>query len=651
MEAPPTYSRIPPVGLWLAMMWLVVSALLAVDARAQKTERYGAEQVIDGDELRRKGITRLAEALRYVQAARGATVDGFGHRFQLNGLSSFHEPGPAVYVDGHLVELGLLDTGSLHLIGIPVEAIDRIEIVAKPALIFGTFAGRGAIHIHTRPVVDGARVEAGITSTSEVGDPGPFAYVDDVPNVDTQGPDFRSVAEAGGERAGFRVAGAFQRHYLTQPPVLQRVVRLDPMHSPPRNEMISPVVTASWDGSSFGARIVGLAAAGRLYPYLPHASAEVATRYRAANVSALLQHNITRRTSLRHQISVVGLYAENPAGGSIPLQWDRRSLTLNSAIGRTLTRRVVVLGGTARFDRLPVDEVGRFTGALYAAIAGRMSETVEYQGGGMLTTDLDHSALKAYAGITVQPDRFHRGDFYVTIIEDLPHEQNIVDDWARRGAGIPEFPDQVSGPDDAIVVRATGDAEWTWTPNRRHAVAAGVGVRVAADTYIYDRSISLGDRRPLVTELTYRYAQGTLAIAWMEYASRMLPGRQRLFAHVQGVVSGDEPFHDVWRAVPSRKFGLSIYGPFAPDFELEASIVRQSGASWLEYASLDGAVPDLRSATMMDLSVYKRLLAGRLHLRLTLANLLRDTARYHPLGDDFDMSIRFDLLVEFGTPR
>lgn len=619
---------------------------------AQEAEVIGVDQVIDGDALRSKGIMRLGDILRHVGAARILTVDGYSHRISLNGLGSFHEPEPTVYVDGHPVDLSLFGGADLNLLGIPIEAVDRVEIVAKPALIYGSFAGRGAIHIHTHPEVEGLRAEAAVAARNEVGDPGPWAEVDDEPNTDTQGPDFRLLVEAGGPTAGARFQGVRQRHYLTKPALMDRLRGLQDSGSAPMMEMTAPGITGSVGNASVGGNLIALGVTGRYYPFLPYASREVSANYRAANVSAVARHEILGGVALRHRLTASAVRADQPDDSEVPFGWERESITFNTAFGRSLTRRVVVLGATARFDRARSSgEADRFIGSLYAAIAGRISEAVQYQGGGVLSSDWSSSALKAYGGVTIQPNDRHRGDVYLTIAEELPHEQNFTDAWSRRGIGLPEWPTQTRRPDDNVSIRATGDAEWSYTPNSRHSVAGGIGLRVSADTYAYRRVIQPVGDTYRTASLAYDYAEGTNATVWMEYAARLFPGRQRIFVHHGSTLTGDELFREIRRAVPDSRIGLSVSLPIAPDFEVEAVATHQSSARWPEFEGVGGLTDDAEAATLVDLAVYKRLFAGHVHVRLVLANLLRDEVRYHPMGDTFDLTGRIDVRVDFGTRR
>lgn len=637
---------------FLRRLLLLLLATGALASRASSQDVIGVDQVVEGDELRRLGITQLGEILRYVHGGRTTTIDGFSRRLSLNGLGSYHEAGPDVYVDGHPVELTFFGFDPLNLVGVPIEAIDRVEIVTKPALIYGTFAGRGAIHIHTRDEVEGVRADAALSVDSEVGDPGPFAYLDEVENTDTQGPNARALLEAGSETAGARVGGIFHRHYLTKPAILPRMLDLQHFSDAPIMEVVAPSASAAWGGSSFGANVLGLGLIGNLYTYLPHASKEISADYRAANVSGVLRHEITPRSAFRHRLSVSALRAHHPSASSVPFSWEEEGFTVNSAFGRSLDSRVVALGVTAGFERARGQtEANRKTSALYAAIAGRMSETVEYQGGGMIATDWTYSALKAYGGITVRPSPEHRGDLYLSIAEDLPHEQSGVDGWVQWGAEVPLLPMEVDREEVNVAIRASGDAEWSWTPNTTHAVAGGVGIRVAGDSYAFDRTIVPDGNGYRAAALSYSYVTGSNGVAWMEYVTRLLPGTQRLFWHVEATLGGDELYRQIWRAVPDARFGVFAYVPLAPDFQFEASLVRQTGSTWEEFEPVVGEAAEVSGSTLLDAAFYKRLLAGRVHVRLAFRNFLREEVRFHPIGDVFDLSARLDVRVEFRKSR
>lgn len=635
----------------LSLAWC---SLAAPAARGQSAETAGINQVLEGDELNSLGLTRLGDVVRYIYGGRTLTIDGFSHRLSLNGLGSFHEPGPALYVDGHPVDLSLFGTEQLNLLGVPIEAIDRIEISTAPELVAGSFAGRGVIHIRTRPAVEGVRGEAAVSALNEVGDPGPFGHLEGsaAPNIDTQGPNARGSVEAADADRAVRAAAVYNRHYLTKPVILARLDGLHRSSDAPVIEVASPAVSAAWERSGAAASILGLGVTSRLYPYLPYASREVALNYRAGMASAAVRHRIGSAGFLRHRVSVSIKRAHEPGVSTLPFEWQQEKVGVNTAWGRTIRDIVVVLGATGHYNRARSGNAADwYSGGLYAAIGGELTARSQYRGGGMIAADGNAVAVRSYVGVSVFPAPGHRGDFYVTLVDDLPEEQDPVDPWIRAGVRPALTPDDVETPGEDVSTRATGDAEWRWAPDSRQELAGGLGVRVSADTYLFSREIEPVHDAYRTSALTYAYAAGTVGLAWLEYSSRLLHGRQRLFWNHQMTLGGDRAFRTAWRAVPRTSFGMSLYLPVTPDFQVHTYVSRQSGSSWHEFNEVGGVDSDVAGSTLVDLGIYKRLGAGRVHLRLALINLFRDDLRSHPLGDTFDLTAHVDLRVEFGKRR
>ena len=104
--------------------------------------------VITGAQLRARGITRLADALRDVPGAAVVQSGSFGAQtglFLRGGESDYTK----VLVDG----VPLNDAGgSIDLAHVSVDDVDRIEIVRGPAsVLWGSDAMTGVIQIFTRP--------------------------------------------------------------------------------------------------------------------------------------------------------------------------------------------------------------------------------------------------------------------------------------------------------------------------------------------------------------------------------------------------------------------------------------------------------------------------------------------------------------------
>ena len=125
---------------------------LVVTASKTETERRdvpAAVSVVSGEDLEHRGVTNFSEA---VHTAPGVSVGAFGENFnsvQLRGLPRFGNENEAVLI---LLD-GVPQTdarNSAQLLTLPIENIDRIEVVKGPnSAIYGRTAIGGVVNIIT----------------------------------------------------------------------------------------------------------------------------------------------------------------------------------------------------------------------------------------------------------------------------------------------------------------------------------------------------------------------------------------------------------------------------------------------------------------------------------------------------------------------
>jgi iron complex outermembrane receptor protein len=126
---------------------------LVVTASKTETERRdvpAAVSVVSGEDLEQRGVTDFSEA---VHTAPGVSVGAFGENFnsvQLRGLPRFGSENEAVLI---LLD-GVPQTdarNSAQLLTLPIENIDRIEVVKGPnSAIYGRTAIGGVVNIITK---------------------------------------------------------------------------------------------------------------------------------------------------------------------------------------------------------------------------------------------------------------------------------------------------------------------------------------------------------------------------------------------------------------------------------------------------------------------------------------------------------------------
>src|SRR5687768_3938182 len=126
-------SRLPRLTALALGFSLAGSAL-----SAQETADSTADgRSVTGETLRRAGATRLGDVLRLAGMWDVATVDGFTWQASPLGGGPFAPAGWRVMVDGRRMELDLFGTTSLDRLGIPLDLIERVELVELPRLAAG----------------------------------------------------------------------------------------------------------------------------------------------------------------------------------------------------------------------------------------------------------------------------------------------------------------------------------------------------------------------------------------------------------------------------------------------------------------------------------------------------------------------------------
>jgi iron complex outermembrane receptor protein len=143
-------------------------AELRVTSVSRVQERLGdapaAVFVITGDEIRRSGVTSIAEALRLAPGVEVARRDAHSWSISIRGFNSDLANNLLVLIDGRSVYSPLYAGVFWDVQDTPLEDVDRIEVVSGPGgTLWGANAVNGVINIITRRAGtdDGGFVEVG----------------------------------------------------------------------------------------------------------------------------------------------------------------------------------------------------------------------------------------------------------------------------------------------------------------------------------------------------------------------------------------------------------------------------------------------------------------------------------------------------------
>lgn len=139
---------------------------VSVASRSEQrlTDTAAAVSVLTGDDIRRSGVTHLAEALRLVPGVQVARLSGHKWAISIRGFNGVFANKLLVLVDGRSVYTPLFSGTLWEYQDMTLESIDRVEVVRGPgASVWGANAVNGVINIITKSARDshGGQVSVG----------------------------------------------------------------------------------------------------------------------------------------------------------------------------------------------------------------------------------------------------------------------------------------------------------------------------------------------------------------------------------------------------------------------------------------------------------------------------------------------------------
>lgn len=139
------------VGRELLLFIEVPTVITATGREQPLTEAPTAISVITAEEIRQSGATSIPELLRFVPGLDFTRTSASNVSIAARGLNLVARSRMQVLVDGHSVYEDVLGIVYWHQIPIPLEEIERIEIVRSPATaLYGDKAFAGVVHIITK---------------------------------------------------------------------------------------------------------------------------------------------------------------------------------------------------------------------------------------------------------------------------------------------------------------------------------------------------------------------------------------------------------------------------------------------------------------------------------------------------------------------
>ena len=618
----------------LALAALLFSLVLPPDSLDAAGHACPGAQVLMQSDIEAAGAVRLAGLLRLLDAPRRHTTHGFLWP-TLFGEGAPSGPGEtALVLDGEPLAPDLLGLGDLERLPADVPDLARLTFCPGPQLVDGRLWDGGALFLETRSEPG---LRGGVFIGNEVGDPGPFRYVNGNVNIDKFGPDYAGAAVWRDRQTAAVSADArfkIRRFYATDPEVYARTVAAAGEF--PRLRFLSGEVRGRF--GLFGGRHAAsaMASGGNLLPLIPTLGQEVAARPIWAQ--GALSGHLPLRTGIALAYRVRGAHEQaesrNPAFPAM-LDWSARAghALLEVRATRGVTR--TVWGGSVQHVGVSAPGgVGGFT-------LGRLHAQVQRGGWGLVGSGVFSPSGQGgtSAGWLTRTFGATRLTSSLDVARTLPEERAGLAFWHSRGAGaftLSSVDRSVASVRSRDAVRLRLDASRPVGALHLHGTA---GMRAARGVGVEQARFAALDSLRLPTTGTATFRAGASGIDGHVGAAaegRRGIARARLFVDARGALTGTAAYREAWRTVPAVRGGgrLSLHPD--PSFSAFTSLEVLSGTRWAAYADDREHLPPV---VLLDAALWKTLWRGRLRTTLLFRNLLSAPERYEPRGVALDLRL------------
>jgi hypothetical protein len=631
----------------LSGLILLLLAAVAGRAPAQVVDSSPFTRVITAETLRKAGVVRLAELLRLVDDWDATTQDEFVWSVTPTGGAPPGTPRWLVLVDGQRMELDLLGVASLARLPVPLETIERVDVVRTAALAAGELATAGVIHVHTREPRPGVSAAGWATTGSEIGDPGPFAFTPlATPNVDRIGNDASGRLAYRGNRwfvdAGLQVG----KHNSTDPAIADRYLAASREEGRARSTVLAPVARLGIRLPASRHTLSLRHSRAREFLPLEPVAGELAVTERYSHLGLDGTVDVDGSKSLRYYAAWTNNRAEERrAALPTAFAWQAVTLTAGAEATTPVRSAKVIVGARARHVRAdaaqPIDRDRLTIGSLY----GELVLDPARVGGFAVSAELSTSEGEVGVATAVR-NRWRTGrhttiDVSASYARPVHASDNSIWAWTDRGYSLL----RETGVAAAISGPVSRPSRLALDLGATAALTAWSRIRLEGfwrrhdDLTLMERTLgfnpvdaSFSGPADVVTD-----AEGQVAGGFVTAEARGDRLTVRIgYAH-QRPIAGDARFRSGQATLPRHKLRSTIEVTPAAGLEVWSLLEYRSATSWREFEPVEAQTGGLYRSRVpasvgLDVAIQKWLWKRRLRTHLGFKNVFGSTIRYHPAG-------------------
>lgn len=606
-------------------------------------------QIITAAQIRMSGYTRLSDLMQLIDAWTFTSVNGDRWYMQSNSNSHYQNQNWVLMLNGQRVNISRIDAVNLNMLGVSVFDIERIEVVNTPNLYLNEYSDKGLIHIVTKQYQQGLTVKAMVNNGNETGDPGPYRYTQsNRSNINRIGENYAVSAGYASGRFFARTSFNQQHYYARGEDIRLRYTHFNHPELTPRNTIQSGYAQIGYAGKKWLHQFQGHLSNTGDFTFITPYSTELRNlqTYYSGGYTSLFKPNTNSqiRLSLTYDQTDV---EPSPTSYFLPVIKTQQTALANLSYTKTFPYQkkngqwqagVALEQNTFQYfssSKSSTFQLLKPYGILSLPVTRKGTLTTD----AMLVSNNTDLGYKATVGFYKRVDIITNWNLVLSHTNRLVEEDNnMVSLMANRSEAL-ALPNAV--PMNKLSNQKQFSADFfygiTIGNNFKLIYQTGIKQLTGQAAYLLDTSAFYYNLS------TYSYQTNLSRINWLNRIYAYYNVLDNFIFHINylrnGRISGDEA---IVSAIPLNKFTFTTEYQLPKNFQLWGRLTWQSATEWKAANAIDSTATNARDANtpelfLIDAGIGKTMLKNRLHLNLTLRNLLNNKEMYHPLGADIGL--------------
>jgi|GEM_PF-3847660 len=634
----------------LLVMLFIILIQLKLEAQSLQDA-----QIITSDELESSGCTILSDIYQLIDKWNSSTIDGFNWYVSANGLSPYQRQRFKLMVDGHPLDLNIMDNQNINLLPFNVNNIDFIEIESTPQIIIGDFAEAGLIHIHLKKPAPKLTSHIVYSTGNESGDPGPYKFT----TYASQNIDKINTTLAGDLKYGSRnwdlQAGIKQEQNFDTDARIKKRIEFYKYNSE-KAQMLSGFGKLSLSIKNNTNSLIGFYSGQKDYFHIKYLGNELPVNRNISSTGINGEIILNYKIRLNYLLQT-GRNKLTEWNGFDP-DWNNSKLRSNLILTYQ-TNPFRFSGGIS----LRKENFCTADNLLNNSISFRnLFVEVKYEPGNYSSHELSlytvsHNRSRSYKAVFSHYLKLHRchsltGSF--SIFTRMPEEDLNFLTWNHNGYTLDNSKIVYAAYGDLRTSRTlTGDLHYKFKRDSSITVEVGLFYRSFRDHYLEEQIYSYDHFNGIFFTSTNllpgnNFSEGGINAGITQQVSKYF--RYKINYTFRNPFKGDILFKNTWKEFPAHKAVMTIDYTASYDFGMWSRLSYFSPAEWtafkyVQYQSGGLYNASVKNSFLLDIALKKFFARRMIRANIVLRNVLNRNEFYHPIGAEFNLRLFIQVVV------